>query len=426
MTSLSGWIQIYRVGPVLYESQCPQIPNQKHFGTHKQLAMKTAVTFIASTLFTTAYGHGYLTIPASRTRLGFEAGIDTCPECSILEPVSAWPDLYAAQVGRSGPCGYNARVSVDYNQPGEHWGNEPVVTYTAGDVVEVEWCVDHNGDHGGMFTYGICQNQTLVDLFLTPGYLPTDAEKQDAEDCFLNGELSCLDVPGQTCAYNPDCSADEPCYRNDWFTCNAFQADSSRACQGVDNAPLNSCATTIAGGYTVTKRIKIPNYSSDHTLLRFRWNSFQTAQVYLHCADIAIAGSGSDGGSTSTSTTSTTSTTSATSSPPTCTTTATSIPVTFQVTAATTWGESVYIAGSTAQLGSWSPSSAIALSASEYTPANPVWTVTLDIPVGSTFEYKYIKKEDDGSVVWEGGSNKMYTVPTACSGEAVTARSTWQ
>ncbi|KAL4862764.1 hypothetical protein BDV12DRAFT_207023 [Aspergillus spectabilis] len=383
--------------------------------------MKASVAFVASSLLTAVYGHGYLTIPASRTRLGFEAGIDTCPECSILEPVAAWPDVTAAQVGRSGPCGYNARVSVDYNQPGDYWGNEPVVSYTAGDVVEVQWCVDHNGDHGGMFTYGICQNQTLVDLFLTPGYLPTNDEKQAAEDCFLDGELSCLDVSGQTCGYNPDCSADQPCYRNDWFTCNAFQADSNRACQGVDKAPLNSCATTIAGGYTVTKKIKIPNYSSDHTLLRFRWNSFQTAQVYLHCADIAIAGSG--GGSTSTTTT--TSATSTTSSS-TCTATATSIPVTFNARVTTSWGENVYLAGSIAQLGSWSPGSAVALSASQYTTSNPVWTVTLDIPVGTTFEYKYIKKESDGSVVWESDPNRSYTVPAGCSGATATESGTWQ
>lgn len=78
-----------------------------------------------------------------------QAGIDTCPECTILEPVTAWPDLDVAKVGRSGPCGYNARVSVDYNQPGPHWGSQPIITYNAGDTVDVQWCLDNNGDHGG-------------------------------------------------------------------------------------------------------------------------------------------------------------------------------------------------------------------------------------------------------------------------------------
>src|SRR4051794_13894355 len=52
-----------------------------------------------------------------------QSGIDTCPECTILEPVSSWPNLDVAPVGRSGPCGYNARVSVDYNAPGSSWGS---------------------------------------------------------------------------------------------------------------------------------------------------------------------------------------------------------------------------------------------------------------------------------------------------------------
>ncbi|KAL2826978.1 starch binding domain protein [Aspergillus cavernicola] len=391
--------------------------------------MKTLFALAASNLLTAVYGHGYLTIPASRTRLGFEAGIDTCPECSILEPVSAWPDLYAAPVGRSGPCGYNARVSVDYNTPSDNWGNEPVVSYSSGDIVDIQWCVDNNGDHGGMFTYGICQNQTLVDLFLTPGYIPTNDEKQAAEDCFFDGELSCLDVSGQTCGYNPDCASGEACYRNDWFTCNAFAASSNRGCQGVDGAALNSCTTTISGGYTVTKKIKIPDYNSDHTLLRMRWNSFQTGQVYLHCADISIGGGSSPtttssiSSSISSSTTSSSSTSSSTSS---CTP-ATTLPVTFNAKITTTYGENVYLVGSTTQLGSWAPSSGIALSAAGYTTSNPLWSVTLNLAVGTSFEYKYVKKEADGSIVWESGSNRAYTVSAGCTGASATTKAdTWQ
>ncbi|RDW90557.1 putative Starch binding protein [Aspergillus mulundensis] len=397
--------------------------------------MKALFALYTSTLLTIVSGHGYLTIPSSRTRLGFEltpqAGLDTCPECSILEPVSAWPDLTAAQVSRSGPCGYNARVSIDYNQPSPSglWGTEPVATYTAGSVIEVQWCVDANGDHGGMFTYGICTDQALIDLFLTPGYIPTESEKQAAEDCFLEGELSCLDVGGQECAYNPDCAPGEPCYRNDWFTCKKFQTEdgSVRGCQGVDGAGLGSCETTIAGGYTVTKRVRIPEYVSEHTLLRFRWNSFQTAQVYLGCADIRIVGDGSEGGSTTTSSaTTSTSTSTTTSATSTCTATASAIAVTFDAKVTTSYGENVYIVGSSVQLGSWDTDSAVALSASKYTSTNPLWTVTLQIPVGTTFEYKYIKKESDGSVIWESDPNRSYTVSTGCAGATATQSDVWR
>lgn len=276
-----------------------------------------------------------------------------------------------------------------------------------------------------MFTYGICQNQTLVDLFLTPGYLPTIAEKQAAEDCFLEGELKCTDVGGQTCGYSPDCTPGQPCYRNDWFTCNAFNADSNRGCQGVDRSAFGSCATTISGGYTVTKKIKIPDYDSDHTLLRLRWNSFQTAQVYLHCADIAIAGSGSGPDPSSTSTKTITTSTKTSTTTATCIA-ATTIPVTFNELVTTKYGENIYLVGSISQLGSWSTSSAIALSSTSYTSSNPLWTATINLPVGTSFEYKFIKKGTDGSISWESDPNRSYTVQTGCSGTTATASATWR
>ncbi|KAK3396902.1 starch binding domain-containing protein [Sordaria brevicollis] len=368
--------------------------------------------------------HGYLTIPFSRTRLGAEAGLDTCPECSILEPVTAWPNVTEARVGRSGPCGYNARVSIDYNQPAANWGNSPVVTYKAGDVVDVQWCVDNNGDHGGMFSYRICQDQALVNKFLTPGYLPTEAEKQAAEDCFERGTLSCTDVNGQNCNFSPDCQPGQACWRNDWFTCNAFQADNRRACQGVDNAPRGSCFTTIAGGYTVTKKIKIPNYVSGHTLLSFRWNSFQTAQVYLSCADIAIVGSNGETAPTTTKTTATTLVTSSKTADASCTPAAT-VAVTFNHKVSTSYGESIKLVGSISQLGSWNPSSGVALSAAQYTTSNPLWTTTVKLPAGTKFEYKFVKVSSSGAATWESDPNRLYTVPQSCS-DSVTAASSWK
>ncbi|GAB1214003.1 Lytic polysaccharide monooxygenase aa13 [Aspergillus terreus] len=247
--------------------------------------MKGVAALISLSMVTCVAGHGYMWSPMSRTRIGAESGNDTCPECTILEPVTAWPTLDEAKVGRSGVCGYNARVSTDYNVPAGDWGADVVKTYSPGEEIEVVWCVDHNGDHGGMFTYRICQDQTIVDKFLDPSHIPTEEEKQAAEDCFQKGVLPCTDVNGQECNYSPDCSEGEACWRKDWFTCNGFD---DTKCQGVDNAELNSCYTSIAGGYTVTKKVKLPDYTSKHTLLSFKWNSYQTPQIYLSCADIAI------------------------------------------------------------------------------------------------------------------------------------------
>lgn len=333
--------------------------------------------------------------------------------------------MTAAQVGRSGPCGYNARVSVDYNQPSTNWGNNVVATYTAGDVIDVQWCVDHNGDHGGMFSYRICQDQALVDLFLTPGYIPTNDEKQEAENCFQAGTLDCTDVSGQTCGYSADCTSDQACWRNDWFTCNGFQANDLPKCQGVDNSALNSCYTSIAGGYTVTKKIKIPNYASNHTLLSLRWNSFQTGQVYLTCADIAISGTGSGGGGTTTTKPTSVATTTGVSTTSVACATASSVAVTFGEVITTSYGQTIKVVGSISELGNWDPSSAPSLSAAQYTDSNHLWSYTVTLAAGQTFTYKYVNVASSGTVTWESDPNRSFTVPKTCATVA-SVSDTWR
>ncbi|KAI0108590.1 starch binding domain protein [Nemania sp. FL0031] len=395
--------------------------------------MRTETFVLAAGLAPLVAGHGYLTIPKSRTRLGSESGKDTCPECTILEPVSSWPDLDVAAVGRSGICGYNARVSVDYNQPSTQygWGVGTVATYTAGDTIDVQWCVDHNGDHGGMFTYRICRDQALVDKFLDPTYLPTDAEKQAAEDCFNEDLLTCTDVSGQTCGFSPDCTSGQACYRNDWFTCNAFNANDRRGCEGVDNAALGSCFTTIAGGYTVTKKVRIPaDFSSNHTLLSFKWNSFQTGQIYLSCADIVVnpAGGSGSGGSTPTTTTtlSTVTKTSTTAAGTTSACSLSTVAVTFNEVVTTVYGQTIKIVGSIPELGNWDVSSAPALSAAQYTDSNHLWTYTMNLAPGRTFEYKFVNVAASGAVTWESDPNRSYTVPSANCASTLSVATTWR
>ncbi|GAM83340.1 hypothetical protein ANO11243_013270 [Dothideomycetidae sp. 11243] len=101
----------------------------------------------------------------------------------------------------------------------------------------------------------------------------------------------------------------------------------------------------------------------------------------------------------------------------------TSCSVTFNEIATTSYGENVYLVGSTAQLGSWNPSNAIALSASEYTSSNNLWFVSVSLPVEQTFQYKYIRKESNGNVVWESDPNRSYTVPSSCP---ATENDTWR
>ena len=105
--------------------------------------------------------------------------------------------------------------------------------------------------------------------------------------------------------------------------------------------------------------------------------------------------------------------------------TVTSVAVTFNELETTTYGESVFICGSISQLGNWNPANAIALSASRYTSSNPLWSVTINLPAGTAFQYKYIKEGASGSITWEDDPNRSYTVPTGCSATA-TENDTWR
>ncbi|KAF7118914.1 hypothetical protein CNMCM5793_008550 [Aspergillus hiratsukae] len=135
-----------------------------------------------------------------------------------------------------------------------------------------------------------------------------------------------------------------------------------------------------------------------------------------------VSGSGLCG---SGSTTTTTTTTTATATTTACTS-ATALPILFEEILTTTFGENIYLSGSISQLGNWDTSSAIALSASKYTSSNPEWYVTVTVPVGTSFQYKFFKNVSDGSIVWETDPNRSYTVPSGCGGTTVTLSGTWR
>lgn len=79
-------------------------------------------------------------------------------------------------------------------------------------------------------------------------------------------------------------------------------------------------------------------------------------------------------------------------------------------TAATAYGQQLYITGDTAKLGNWNTDLALPLDASSY----PVWKNSVNLPASTTVQYKYFRKNDDGSVTWEnlpGGGNRSIAVP---------------
>ncbi len=97
----------------------------------------------------------------------------------------------------------------------------------------------------------------------------------------------------------------------------------------------------------------------------------------------------------------------------------TGINVTFNENATTVMGQNIYVVGNVAALGSWNAGSAILLSSAGY----PIWSKTIALPANTAIEYKYIKKDGAGNVVWESGTNRAFTTP---SSGTVTRNDTWK
>ncbi|MBM9618739.1 carbohydrate-binding module family 20 domain-containing protein [Streptomyces zhihengii] len=81
----------------------------------------------------------------------------------------------------------------------------------------------------------------------------------------------------------------------------------------------------------------------------------------------------------------------------------------FAVNATTVMGQNIYVTGNRAELGNWNPGSARKLDPASY----PVWKLDVDLPAGTAFEYKYIRKDAAGNVTWESGANRTATVGTS-------------
>ncbi|MEU5884134.1 carbohydrate-binding module family 20 domain-containing protein [Spirillospora sp. NPDC047279] len=95
------------------------------------------------------------------------------------------------------------------------------------------------------------------------------------------------------------------------------------------------------------------------------------------------------------------------------------VAVSFNADVTTWYGQNVFLVGGVPALGGWNPGRAIALSSAAY----PVWRTTVTLPPGTAVEYKYIKKDPDGTVTWESGGNRTFTT---ASGGTQTRNDTWR
>ncbi|WP_326663030.1 carbohydrate-binding module family 20 domain-containing protein [Streptomyces sp. NBC_00385] len=92
----------------------------------------------------------------------------------------------------------------------------------------------------------------------------------------------------------------------------------------------------------------------------------------------------------------------------------------FGVNATTQLGQNIYVTGNQSALGNWNPASAPKLDPATY----PVWKLDVSLPAGTTFEYKYVRKDASGNVTWESGANRTATVPS--SGKVTLTADVWR
>lgn len=85
------------------------------------------------------------------------------------------------------------------------------------------------------------------------------------------------------------------------------------------------------------------------------------------------------------------------------------VPVTFTVNNANTGiGENVYVTGSRWELANWTTG----FYPLPLTYNNGSWTRTAYLGEGRNYQFKAITKDSSGNVIWQGGNNNSYTVPT--------------
>ncbi|MET4667592.1 carbohydrate-binding module family 20 domain-containing protein [Streptomyces sp. PvR018] len=92
----------------------------------------------------------------------------------------------------------------------------------------------------------------------------------------------------------------------------------------------------------------------------------------------------------------------------------------FGVNATTQLGQNIYVAGDQAALGNWNPANAPKLDPATY----PVWKLDVNLPAGTSFAYKYVRKDGQGNVTWESGANRTATVPS--SGKVTLTADVWR
>ncbi|MDT8305820.1 MAG: alpha-amylase family glycosyl hydrolase [Anaerolineae bacterium] len=98
------------------------------------------------------------------------------------------------------------------------------------------------------------------------------------------------------------------------------------------------------------------------------------------------------------------------------------VQVIFHENATTSLGQNIYVTGNVFELENWDPQAAYL---SFFNPDYPDWFMPLSVPANTTIQFKFIKRDGSGNVMWEDGSNHSYTTPSPGT-TADTPYYTWQ
>ncbi|KAJ8609714.1 hypothetical protein CTAYLR_008447 [Chrysophaeum taylorii] len=248
--------------------------------------------------------HGFQDWPVGRNVYMWQEGYrHYCPTCLYVDKVypevetggrpwygkhpAADPDLvpwedrvtneaHATSFGVCGTKDSDKNYNFGFQYPS-------TATLTAGKTYDMRWCA--TADHGGVFAYRLCRNQTLVDKLLGD-VPPTVAELKDLEKCYEEGELRCDDVEENDCTRGPRC-------QEGWGCDEPGRFHHCLGGYGRDFGCANSNEACTMGQVSEVK-VKIPDdFPSGKTVMQWVWWCSSTPQVWAACMDVDV-----DGGTT--------------------------------------------------------------------------------------------------------------------------------
>ena len=90
----------------------------------------------------------------------------------------------------------------------------------------------------------------------------------------------------------------------------------------------------------------------------------------------------------------------------------------------TDWGENVYIVGNVEELGNWDVTKAVGplFNSTQSIAQYPNWFIDVNLPKNELIEYKFVKKNLSGKVIWESGKNHVIQTSNIAGSD----RSSWQ